>query len=76
MTRRPEVRVRFTTNPMTAYVSGFGSRALLTELRKRPPLWSRQQRAWVTTARIAGDLLAVAEWRGIATSQERVSADG
>lgn len=64
--RRPRRRltVTFTGNKHCAYVSGHGSRELLTELRGRPPLWSSLSRAWATTARTARDLVAVAESRG------------
>lgn len=47
-----------------AFVSGWGSRDLLTEMRGRPPIWSTRQRAWVTTEPTARDLIAVAEARG------------
>lgn len=48
-----------------AYVSGYGSRALLSELRGgRAPVWGTRVRAWVTTEQTARDLLAVAESRG------------
>jgi hypothetical protein len=47
-----------------AYVSGHGSRDLITELRGRPPIWSSLARAWCTTDRTARDLIAVAELRG------------
>lgn len=51
-------------NPHCAYVSGYGSRAMLTELRGRPPVWATRCRAWVTTEATARDLIAVAEARG------------
>jgi hypothetical protein len=57
------LRVTF-ENKHCAYVSGYGSRDLLTELRGRPPIWSTLSRAWVTTERTARDLIAVAESRG------------
>jgi hypothetical protein len=52
-------------NPNCAYVSGYGSRELLTDLRGgRPPVWSSIGRAWVTTSTTAGDFIAIAERRG------------
>lgn len=52
-------------NQNAAYVSGYGSRELLTDLRGgRPPVWSSVGRAWVTTPATAGDFIAVAERRG------------
>lgn len=47
-----------------AYVRGYGSRELLTELRGRPPVWATITRAWVTTERFARDVIAMAESRG------------
>lgn len=47
-----------------AFVSGWGSRELLTEMRGRPPMWSSLTRAWCTTEQTAKDLIAVAESRG------------
>lgn len=60
MTRRLEVVL---INDNCAYVSGYGSREMITELRKRPPVWSSLGRAWVTTPRTALDVIAVAEMR-------------
>jgi len=57
------LRVRF-VNRSCAYVSGYGSRELLTEMRGRAPIWSATVRAWATTPRTARDLIAVAEDRG------------
>jgi hypothetical protein len=51
-----------------AFVSGYGSREMLTELRGRPPVWSSLTRAWVTQPRTAKDLIAVAESRGYLVS--------
>lgn len=52
-------------NKNCAYVSGYGSRELLTDLRGgRPPVWSSIGRAWVTTPTTAGDFIAIAERRG------------
>jgi hypothetical protein len=50
--------------PSCAYVNGYGSRDLLTELRGRPPIWGTRSRAWVTTPTVARDLVAIAEHRG------------
>lgn len=47
-----------------AFISGYGTRDLLMELRPRAPLWSVRERAWVTTERTAMDLVALAERRG------------
>lgn len=51
-------------SPSCAYVSGHGSREMLTELRGRPPIWVSGRRAWVTQEHTARDLIAVAESRG------------
>lgn len=62
-------------NRNCAHVSGHGSRALLTTLRGRPPVWSTLSRAWVTVPEAARDLIAVAEARGfevIVSDGERV----
>lgn len=56
------LEVRF-VNGSCAYISGYGSRELITEIRKRPPCWSSLGRAWVTTPRTARDIIAVAEAR-------------
>ena len=60
--------------PSCALVRGYGSRELLTELRKgRPPVWATRDRAWVTQPATARDLIAVAELRGyeiVVTSEE------
>lgn len=62
MTR--ELHVTFTDSKHCAYVSGYGSRELITDLRGRPPVWSSIVRAWHVTERTARDLVAVAEARG------------
>lgn len=51
-------------NASCAFVTGYGSRELLTELRGRPPVWSSLSRGWVAMPRTARDLVAVAESRG------------
>jgi len=56
------LRVRF-VNSSCAYISGHGSRELLTELRGRPPVWATIARAWVAQPCTARDLIAVAESR-------------
>lgn len=50
--------------PHAAFVSGWGSRELLMELRGRAPMYSSTARAWATTERVAGDVIAAAERRG------------
>ena len=51
-------------NQNCAYVSGHGSRELITEIRfGRPPVWSAVGRAWVTTPDTARAVIAVAEMR-------------
>ena len=72
---RPTVVVMFTSTPMAAYVKGYGTRELLTELRGRAPVWATRQRAWCVTERTARDLIAVAESRGIAVAI-RAEAEG
>jgi len=76
MARRLEVEVE---SELCAFVRGYGSRDLLTELRGRPPIWSTRSRAWVTTARTARDVVAVAESRGwdvVVTGVNPVPASG
>lgn len=51
-------------SPVCAYVSGYGSREMLCELRGRPPIWAGNRRAWVTQEHTARDLVAIAESRG------------
>ena len=51
-------------NDSCAFLSGHGSRELLTDLRGRPPVWSTLTRAWVTTPKTLRDAIAVAETRG------------
>lgn len=51
-------------NQNCAYVSGYGSRELITDLRGRPPVWSSIGRAWVITPHTARDIIAIAESRG------------
>ena len=57
------LRVRFVT-PSCAYVSGWGSRELLSELVGRPPVWSNSERAHVAQPSTARDAVAAAEARG------------
>lgn len=73
MSRRV-LRVEFTDTPMCAYVRGYGSRELLTELKGRPPVWATLHKAWAVTERTARDLLAVAESRGMPTEVSREAA--
>lgn len=52
-------------NQNCAYISGYGSRELITDLRfGRPPVWSAVGHAWVTTPGTARAAIAVAEDRG------------
>lgn len=51
-------------NDNCAYVSGYGSRELLTDLKGRPPVWSTLGRAWCVSPATASDFIAVAERRG------------
>lgn len=64
MTRpRRVLRVQFGDHTWAA-VSGHGSRALLVELRGKPPMWSSTARAWLVQARTGRDVVAMAEARG------------
>lgn len=47
-----------------AYVRGYGSRELVTDLCSRPPMYNSRLRSWVTQTCTAKDLIAVAESRG------------
>lgn len=65
MNTRPAstLRVRF-AGKWCAYVSGYGSRELLSELRGgKAPIWSATLKAWATTPRTAADVIAIAESR-------------
>jgi hypothetical protein len=53
-----------TTND-TAIITGSGARELLLEAGSRRPFWSHQRGAWMTSAKVAKDLLALAELRHI-----------
>ncbi|QYJ05388.1 hypothetical protein KUV85_06830 [Nocardioides panacisoli] len=58
------IRVTF-HNRSCAFVAGYGTREMLIDLRKgRPPVWSRQEKAWATQPHTARDLIALAESRG------------
>lgn len=65
-------------NDNCAYVSGYGSRELITELRGgKPPVWSSIGSAWVTTPRTARDAIAVAEsrrWDVVITTDDPLPA--
>lgn len=50
-------------NDSCAYLRGYGSRELLTELRGRPPMYGTRVRAWHTQPQTARDAIAVAESR-------------
>ena len=53
-------------NRHCAYVSGYGSRAMLSSLRGgRAPVYATRVKAWVTTEETARNLLAVCQSRGI-----------
>lgn len=58
--KRLEVQL---VSPSCAYVSGYGARELITELKGRPPVWSSLGRAWVVQPCTARDVIAVAESR-------------
>lgn len=47
-----------------ATVHGYGSRALITSMRGRPPIWSVNERGWVLQPKHARDLAALAEIKG------------
>lgn len=61
MTRRLEVEF---INASCAYVRGWGSRDLITEIRGRPPVYATLSRAWACLPKTARDVIAVAESRG------------
>lgn len=51
-------------NPNLTYISGHGSRELITEVRNgRPPVWSCLGRAWCVQPHTAADVVALAEVR-------------
>lgn len=66
-TARPPGRVSVTIGARGywAEVSGFKARELLVETGCKSPLWLPRRRAWSTSARRAGDVIALAESRGI-----------
>lgn len=56
---------RITLGQNHAYVTGYGTRDMLTELRHgQPPVWSTIHRAWVSVPKTARNLVALAESRG------------
>lgn len=57
-----------------AYVRGYGSRALIEELRGRPPVWATRSRAWAVQPKTARDLVSLAETRGYAVDVTREDA--
>lgn len=61
-------------NRHCVYVSGHGSRTMLTDLRGRPPVYATRSHAWVTTEGTAADLIAVAERRGYEVVVKREAA--
>lgn len=50
--------------PACAYLRGYGSRELLTEIRGRSPVFATRFRAWTCQPHTARDAIAVAESRG------------
>ncbi len=68
------IEVEFVT-PSAAYVRGYGTREMLTELRGRPPVWSSRGRAWSVQPVTARDLLAIAQSRGIETVVTEAGAE-
>lgn len=58
---------RLTVQPVNrslTYLSGHGSRELITEVcRGRPPMWSSIGRAWCVQPHTAADVVALAEVR-------------
>ncbi|HWJ65370.1 MAG TPA: hypothetical protein VNT31_01715 [Nocardioides sp.] len=51
--------------PSCAYLRGWGSRELLTEVLGRPPIFGARVRAWHAQPHNVRDAIAVAEERGI-----------
>lgn len=51
-------------NAHAAYISGHGTRELITELKGRPPVWASRHRAWVVSEQTARDVLAMSQARG------------
>lgn len=44
--------------------NGYGSRDLLTDYRRRPPMWCSNPRGWTSQPANRADLIALAEARG------------
>lgn len=61
MTRR--LTVTFVTRSH-AVLRGYGSRALIEELRGHPPVWSSTYRGWHCQPKTARNVVALAEMRG------------
>jgi hypothetical protein len=59
---RRRIEVEF-VNASCAYVRGYGSREILTDLRGRPPVYARLSRAWCCLPSTARDVIAIAESR-------------
>lgn len=74
---RPLLVVTFET-PSCALVRGHGARALIEELRGRPPAWATISRAWAVQPTTARDVVAAAEarnWQVVVTREEALSAE-
>lgn len=61
MIRRAEIEF---VNPSLALVRGWGTREALTDLKGRPPVYARRERAWVAQPKTAGDLIVLLEQDG------------
>ena len=51
--------------PTCALVRGYQARALITQLRGRPPVWATVSRAWVMQTADVADLLALCQTRNV-----------
>lgn len=51
-------------NPSLALVRGWGTREALTDLKGRPPVYARRERAWVAQPKTARDLIVLLEQDG------------
>ena len=71
---RPWISV--TTDPVNhcGFVSGWKAREYVVNCGGRP-LWSRLRRAWSTSEQTALDVLAMAEYDGLAVQYERLERD-
>lgn len=74
MSPRPWLRVEIDPVNHSAFVSGFKPYEYIVKAGGRP-LYSRRRKAWSTSEKTARDVLAMAEYDGLAVQYERLERD-